>query len=93
MSDHLTEDERAEVEHELRIMREAETALLHVEPVSIESSIRRVETLERLRGEIARVEALLAPSGGALWTAIDETGEKGQIVASELNASSDEASS
>jgi pyridoxine 5'-phosphate synthase PdxJ len=67
MSDHLTEDERHEIEHELRIMREAENALLNVEVVSPEASIRRMETLGRLRGEIARVEALLAPtSAGAL---------------------------
>jgi hypothetical protein len=63
VSEHLTEHERAEVEHDLRILRIAEQGLLAVDPVSPEASIRRAETLGRLRGEIARVEALLSSVG------------------------------
>jgi hypothetical protein len=68
MSDDLTEAERAEVEHELTIMRQADEALLAVESVSPAAAIRRMETLGRLRGELARVEGLLS-SDGALPSA------------------------
>jgi hypothetical protein len=62
----LTADERAEVEHELEVMRLAEGALLAVEPVSPEASIRRMETLGRLRLEIDRVAGLLSRPGASV---------------------------
>jgi len=55
----LTETERAEVEHELEVIREAEDKLRAVASVSLEASIRQRKTLGRLRLEIVRVERLL----------------------------------
>lgn len=59
----MTEDERAEVEHELKVMHESENALLAVEVVGPYAAVRRAETLGRLRKEIERVEGLLSRDG------------------------------
>jgi hypothetical protein len=62
LSDLLTEDERAEVLHDLQMLRETEAALLEVEPVSEAAAARRAETLARVRSELDRVARLLGPS-------------------------------
>jgi hypothetical protein len=60
MSDHLTEDECADVLRELAKLYESERALCAAESVSFEAALRRDETLIRVRSEIRRLERLLS---------------------------------